>query len=460
MKSVSVNIIDIINSDRFEPRFFYTKKSHETVFSTLAYDILNEIASLASGTTPEHSDEKINITDVCFLKSADIKRFSINYQTNSFIAKEKHLKQKRSSVHNNDILISNTGKYLGFTSVFTQVYEQANINQNSIRIRLNDNALYNPFFLTLYLNSKFGQEEIQSYLTITGQKYLNMQNFRLFRLPRFEKQFIDEITSKVKIIYEYEQQSIKLIEHAKLIYSNVLNISNSNVKTVSFSVHLQDFLSEDIWTPRFSNPLFVDIDKEISEKFPTVKLGDIATFQKGNEPGSDKYIGYEQSKDADTPFIRTTDLVNHECDMFPDFFIPVEYYNDINQDVKEYDILFTKDGKIGQTAMVCKGERAIIASGITRIRIKQKNDISPEYLFVVLSDNKTGYFPAYRRTVIGTTIPHLREEKMKDFIIPKIEISKISEITNLIKNAFELKYERKKVIQNIFKTINGIIYNQ
>ncbi|KAK3605063.1 hypothetical protein CHS0354_000729 [Potamilus streckersoni] len=199
-----------------------------------------------------------------------------------------------------------------------------------------------------------------------------MQNFRQFRLPRFKEQFIDAITIEIKKIYEYEQQSIKLIEQAKEIFRNTLNLSNSNKKRVSFAVDLQSFINDDMWTPRFSNPLFVETDKEISDKFPTVKLGDIATFQKGNEPGSDKYIGYDQSKEGDIPFIRTTDLVNHECDMFPDFFIPVEYYNEINQDVKEYDILFTKDGKIGQTAMVCKGERAIIASEAqARIKINK-----------------------------------------------------------------------------------------
>lgn len=134
--------------------------------------------------------------------------------------------------------------------------------------------------------------------------------------------------------------------------------------------------------------------------------------------------------------------------------------NNTNQDVKEYDILFTKDGKIGQTAMVCKGERAIIASGITRIRIKQINDISPEYLFAVLSNNGTGYCSAYRRTVIGTTIPHLREEKLKDLLIPKMETNLISQITELIKTAFEMKHERKMIIQTIFMKFNELINNE
>ena len=70
--------------------------------------------------------------------------------------------------------------------------------------------------------------------------------------------------------------------------------------------------------------------------------------------------------------------------------------------------------RIGQTAIVTQADKAIITSGIARIRIK-KNDynITPEYLFTVLSLKETGYNPAIRRTIIGTTIPHLREERKR-----------------------------------------------
>ena len=239
--------------------------------------------------------------------------------------------------------------------MFNEYYPEANINQNSIRVRFDEEAktVYNPFFLSLFLNSKFGQEEIQSYLTITGQKYLNMQNFRTFKLPKFSKKFINTISEKLKTIYVYDKQAIELIEQAKEYFIEKLSIQNNKIKQPkSFSVKLSSFVSEDNWTARYSNPLYVETEKLISSKFPTVKLGEIANLQKGDEPGSDKYIEYLEAKQSDIPFIRTTDIVNHECDLFPDFFILKEFSHELNQDIKTGDILFTKDGKIWETGML------------------------------------------------------------------------------------------------------------
>ncbi len=450
MKVTTVSIQEIFKFDRFEPRYYYMLNKHKNVFEKTGYEILSQIATLTSGTTPNHSNEKINDTDVCFIKSADVKRFAINYQTSSFITKEKHQVQKRSTVQKNDVLISNTGKYLGFTSLFTEFYTEANINQNSIRIRLNEIAKtdYNPYFISLFLNSKFGQEEIQSYLTITGQKYLNMQNFRTFKLPKFKKNFIDQVTEKLKIIYNYDKQAIELIEQAKLFFIDKLSIQNSKItQPKSFSVNLSSFANEDNWTPRFSNPLYVETEKLISSKFPSVNLGDIADIQKGDEPGSDKYIEYINAKESDIPFIRTTDIVNHECDLFPDFFILKEFSNDLNQDIKTGDILFTKDGKIGETGMITEYDKLLIASGISRIRLisdsLKKYKLTSEYLFVCLSVKGTGYYPAIRRTVVGTTIPHLREERMKQILIPILTTEQIKSITEQIQKAYKLKAERK-----------------
>ena len=103
--------------------------------------------------------------------------------------------------------------------------------------------------------------------------------------------------------------------------------------------------------------------------------------------------------------------------------------------------------KIGQTAIVTQADKAIIASGIARIKIR-KNDfnITPEYLFTVLSLKETGYNPAIRRTVIGTTIPHLREERLKQIAIPILDKDTINKISQKIQTAFELKAKRKSLI--------------
>ena len=109
MKVTTVSIQEIFKFDRFEPRYYYMLNKHRSVFEKTGFEILAQIATLTSGTTPEHTDEKVNDTDVCFIKSANVKRFAINYQTSRFITKERHKIQKRSAVKKNDVQISNTG---------------------------------------------------------------------------------------------------------------------------------------------------------------------------------------------------------------------------------------------------------------------------------------------------------------------------------------------------------------
>jgi len=208
----------------------------------------------------------------------------------------------------------------------------------------------------------------------------------------------------------------------------------------------------------FFIPLVCNTLKAIQKKWKTVPLGEIATAKKGDEVGSDNYNKYLDKKDSDIPFIRTSDLVNYEVDQFPDFYIPKEIYQELKQDVKTGDVLFTKDGKVGMSAMITRNDKAIIASGMVRLRLKaeaKKYNLTPEYLFVVLSLKETGLFPAIRRTVVASTIPHLREERLKEFEIPILDKNSIDEITKLVKEAFELKDEKKKLIKEVREEIDS-----
>ncbi len=452
---------EIDKTTRLEPRFFYNQNLLKKSFDKYGFKELNSFATLKSGSTPEHYEERKNKDDYYFIKSADIKRFNLNFSTISYVSKDTYHKRKEFKVITNDILLSNTGKYLGFACLIPDKINEATINQNIIRIRFKEKTEteFTPFYILSFLNSLFGQIEIESLLTLTGQKYLNMEKFRRFKIPKIEEKDIRKISEKTKKIIENEMKSLSILEQAQNIFYQKLEVDFSKIqKENHYSVNLSDFAEDDLWTPAFSYPLYVNTLKAIQQKCQTVPLGEIATIKKGNEVGSDNYNKYLDKKDSDVPFIRTSDLVNYEVDQFPDFYITEEIYKELNQDIKAGDVLFTKDGKIGMTAMVTKNDKAIIASGMDRLRLKaeaKKYNITPEYLFIVLSLKETGLFPAIRRTVIASTIPHLREERLKEFEIPILDKDSIDEITKLVKEAFELKDEKKKLIKEVREEIDS-----
>lgn len=286
-----------------------------------------------------------------------------------------------------------------------------------------------------------------------------MSKFKELKIPTMSKIFVDALTNELERVYEYEGSALKLLENSKEDIYDLLNIDFSKIKTSKiFSVNLSTFKASDLWMPQYSNPLYINTLKAIQKKFQTVTLGEICSIKKGDEVGSINYIQYIDKKESDIPFIRTTDLVNYECDQFPDFFIPESVFEELQQDVKEGDVLFTKDGKIGMTAMITAFDKLIIASGLIRLRIKpdafKKYGITQEYLFTVLSLKETGFYPAKRRTVVASTIPHLREDRLKDIEIPILPKDKIDLITKKVKEAFLLKDEKKKLVKKALKDID------
>lgn len=214
----------------------------------------------------------------------------------------------------------------------------------------------------------------------------------------------------------------------------------------SFSIQADKLFDIDIWTPKHYNLLYENINHEIIKNIHVEKLVDILSESfHGVEVGSDNYNEYLDKEKTDIPFIRTSDIVNNSIDMYPDFYISEDIYNDINQNIKNKDVIFTKDGKIGAVGMIMKNDKCILSSGIQIMRINEyakQEGITQEYLFLVLSIKEIGYYEAIRRTVVASTIPHLRPERMKEMVIPIISRDKIDLITNCIKEAFDLKNER------------------
>jgi type I restriction enzyme S subunit len=451
---------EIDKTTRLEPRFFYNQSLLKKSFDDYGFEELNSFTNLKSGSTPEHFEKKENKDDFYFIKSADIKRYNLNFATISFVSKDVHNSRKKFKVIPNDVLLSNTGKYLGFACLVPSKIKEATTNQNIVRIRLKEKTetKFNPFFILSFLNSVFGQIEIESLLTLTGQKYLNMEKFREFKIPKIDEKEIKIISEKTKIIIDNEIESISILEKAQNLFYQKLSIDFSIIKKEKdYSVNLSEFSEDDLWTPAFSYPLYVNTLKAIQKKWQTVPLREIATIKKGDEVGSDNYNKYLDKKDSDVPFVRTTDLVNYEADQFPDFYIPEEIYQELKQDIRADDILFNNDGKIGLVAMLTSQDKVIIQSHIRRLRLKpeaKKYNLTPEYLFLVLTIREVAGYQAERYTVIQSTIPTI-SNRLFDFKIPILDKNSIDEITKLVKGAFELKDEKKRLTKEVREEIDN-----
>ena len=185
-------------------------------------------------------------------------------------------------------------------------------------------------------------------------------------------------------------------------------------------------------------------------------------MKKGDEPGSDYYIDYLEKNDTDVPFVRTSDLYNYQIDSSPDNFIDKNSYVELDQDIKTGDILYTKDGKIGEIALITEADKVIISSGVEKIRLNKKGyqkGLTPEYLFAIMCCEKIGKYTADRYTVTASTIPHLKEDFIKKMVVPILDSESINIITEKIKEAFILLNKKKELVLECQNQINSIIKN-
>ena len=91
----------------------------------------------------------------------------------------------------------------------------------------------------------------------------------------------------------------------------------------------------------------------------------------------------------------------------------------------------------------------IVSSGFSILRAKKGSEIDPYYIFCALSLPEIGDYQAKKRTVIASTIPHLRPEnllKLQIPILPKSDRDEISEILNI---SFKKKSLRKELLDSI-----------
>lgn len=454
MKVFEVTSTELKFGNRLVPLCYYYSKhvKEENMLKGIDYVKLGQCSTISDG---EHSAiPRNNESGVRYLYGRNIKEGIVDFDPisdDSYISALDYDAFSRCHIKQNDVLIAIYGT-VGKSAVYKEEYTgKAGIPRHISNITLKKNAPITPEYLTAFFRSKFGKWQMNSVMTGNIQQLLSLKNLRDFDVPVPERSVIEEITKTEQLAVSYEIEAQKLLNEAQCVFYDGLNFDVSSVKRdFSFEVNFNELCESTIWSASFYDKLYVKMAETLEKSNGIVTLREIVDVINGDECGSDNYIEYIDRTSEDIPFIRTSDIVNNEADLYPDYYIPKEVIKDIIQDVKPGDVIFTKDGKIGCAAMIVAADRLLLSSGIERLRLNEEGlhrGFTQEYLFTALNTLEVGRYAAVRRTVIASTIPHLRVERLKDIEIPIEDEVHIKTITNLVKKAFELKSKRKEILK-------------
>jgi len=391
-----------------------------------------------------------------YLRVSDMKHFFVSLTAVKCVKESIDKITKSIKLEKNDVLISRSGNP-GIASLVTQDVINSIVSSHILKVTLKNTKELDPRYLVTYLNSKLGKLQIERITNGCLVTEINHPSLELIEVPLLSWEQQREIARLVEEAESKHIEALNKIGQAKRIFISTLGIDIEGIKEGrTYKVSSGDL--GDVFTPKFYYPKYLNTLKSMKEKFDTIPLGEITEIDRGTEVGSKNYRTPFNREDNDVPFIRTSDIINYEMDNYPDYYISEEIYNKANQDIRPDDILFTKDGKIGLAAMIVEGDKCIIASGIAKIRIKDKykRDFSPHYVFLALATD-VGVYQAQQRIVIASTIPHLSLERLGETEIPIISRDKQKEISNLVKKAFELKKEKKELIKKAKQEVEELI---
>lgn len=446
--------INELSDNRLSPSYYYVDVFFERFDENVK--TLEELgAEISSGSYIDTYLEKEQ--GVTFIRVGNVKPFNMDENEDN-LKYVSHLLPEKIKVKENDIVLGRTqavSDKLAVASIIDKDKENSVISQHVSRIRIKS---LSPYYLIAYLNSNF--YKAQTALATRGDTRVEMTHSQLKNVKVFipKKDKLINIETTVKQIVDDNSKSLNLIKKARSLFYKQVQFQTSKRQDRYSSVNYMDIKQSNNFVCTFYNPLFYNTLKEIKSKFRTISLGEIANIVKGDEVGSSNYVDYLYKGENYVPFIRTSDVVNYEIDQYPDYFVSEKIYNELEQGFQNGDVLFTKDGKIGMVGMITENDKAIISSGFVGLRLKNKGiecGITPEYLFLALSIKEIGIYASKRRTVVASTIPHLREERLKEIEIPILDKETISEITDLVKQAFKLKDEKKRLIAEVRETMDG-----
>lgn len=157
------------------------------------------------------------------------------------------------------------------------------------------------------------------------------------------------------------------------------------------------------------------------------------------------------------PYLVTgVDFHNGRVDWDDCYHVTEERYaQDKGIQLHEHDLLITKDGTIGKTAVVIDcPEKATLNSGVFVVRAIN-NEVVPEFLHYVLHSY---WFDLFVRNVLtGSTIKHLNQEKFYKFSFEAPDVPTQKKIVEVLESIDSVIDRTRELIEKYTSLMKGVV---
>ena len=456
-----------IDSEYLRQEYLYLKN----ILLQKPYEYLSQLVSYNSRYSQPIYDEK-----------SKMKVINSQYIRNEFIDYENAKTGYGKVVPKESVLINSTGiGTLGRVNINLLDFDFS-IDSHINVLVIKDRAILNPYFLMIFLQTKYGQSQINRYYSGTsGQIEIYPKDFNYFIIPIFPMPFQLEIEKLVKDSHKALESSKALYKEAEALLYEALgldsknplqSILHSNYESLPYrSKQNENFLNtESNQSPNYTIATLREsflktgrLDAEyyqskyekneaLLKSLPHKRLHELVDIYKSIEPGSNFY------KEKGLPFVRVSNLSKFGVGKSEVYLDSKDFAKEVLQSLypKKDDVLLSKDGSVGIAYAVENDLKCVLSGAILRLKIKDKAEIKPKYLSLVLNVLTTQL--QAQRDCGGSIIAHWRLEEIQNLLIPLLDSKTQEKIESKISQSFALRAKSKELLESAKQRVENAIH--
>jgi type I restriction enzyme S subunit len=165
---------------------------------------------IGSGVTPRGGSNVYQATGIMLIRSQNVYPEGLSLEDVAYISESINDSMLRSEVFEDDVLLNITGASIGRCTYIPKGFPRANVNQHVCAIRLTGKNCFKAIFLSEFLNSEFGQNQIFKYNAGSNREGLNYSQVRGIELGIPEQDSEFERIAKVLISCKDYLESLRL----------------------------------------------------------------------------------------------------------------------------------------------------------------------------------------------------------------------------------------------------------
>ncbi|MEM4326030.1 MAG: restriction endonuclease subunit S [Candidatus Pacearchaeota archaeon] len=395
---------------------------------------------------PQEVKREYSNTGYLFVLSQNLRENYFDFSEKFFIGESTSKQITKNLLKKGDILTVRTGN-IGLAAVFWGSNDKVYTSADVIVIK---NSKVSPFFISTFLNSKFGRIYLNRIIYGALQPHITPKLLGEIPLPIFSEKEIENIDTLVKGALLNLQEAELLYSQAENLLLEELGLKDFKVEDeLCYIVNLSEVKSAHRADAEYFQPKYERLLEKI--KYKKEKLSDLLSspIKKGIE------IGEEQYQDEGKLFIRVSNLSKQGIIDRDQKYLNEELYQKLKKDFqpKVGEVLLTKDATPGIAYVLKEPIEGIIASGILRLKLKE--EIEPEYLALIIN-SIVGQYQVERDTG-GSVILHWRPEQVEDFIVPILPKPIQQKIADLVQKSHEARKKAKQLLEQAKQRVEELI---